>query len=161
MTGLLESLSVCLYAAGALLMAAAAAVYKKNGLYEYHCLMQGRAVREKSPAGGAVRPARKDIGKAAYRKRGTQAGKSSPPVVYRDPAREMPETRTQVLDGSSDTALLEKESGITPVKAQQVPGSRAWGRPSARFRVTKSEVVVHTDKAISRPAGKKGERDEA
>ena len=36
MTGVFESISLCLYAAGALLLAAAATVYKKNGLYDYY-----------------------------------------------------------------------------------------------------------------------------
>ena len=45
MTGIYESLSVCLYAAGAALLAAAAAVYKRNGLYEYYCLMHGKPVK--------------------------------------------------------------------------------------------------------------------
>ena len=47
MTGIYESISVCLYAAGAALMTAAAVVYKRNGLYEYYCLMHGKPVKAK------------------------------------------------------------------------------------------------------------------
>ena len=46
MTGVFESISLCLYAAGALLLAAAATVYKKNGLYEYYCLIHGRPAKK-------------------------------------------------------------------------------------------------------------------
>ena len=57
MTGIYESISVCLYAAGAALMTAAAVVYKRNGLYEYYCLMHGKPVKAKKTNDTAERPA--------------------------------------------------------------------------------------------------------
>ena len=154
MIGIYESLSACLYAAGAALLAAAAAVYKRNGLYEYYCLMHGKPVKGRGKEKTAGGPARRVTGKAASATRDVR--KQENPV----PARpERHEGGTQVLDGSSDTTLLGKERG-TVKTMPPAQGGRRWGRPTGKFRVTKSEVVIHTDKDIRVRAGTKGEKDE-
>ena len=154
MIGIYESLSVCLYAAGAALLAAAAAVYKRNGLYEYYCLMHGKPVKGRGKEKTLGRPARRITGKAASATRDVR--KQENPVSARP---ERHEGGTQVLDGSSDTMLLGKERG-TVKTMPPAQGGRTWGRPTGKFRVTKSEVVIHTDKDIRLRAGTKGEKDE-
>ena len=67
---------------------------------------------------------------------------------------------TRVLGGSCDTTLLGRESGAEGKTVKPVRDNRTWGRPTGKFRVTKSEVAIHTNRAIRVRAGTKGEKDE-
>ena len=154
MTGIYESLSVCLYAAGAALLAAAAAVYKRNGLYEYYCLMHGKPVKAKRAGSAAEKSSVRNMDTGTSRAGAVQSQESPGPA---QPERH--EGGTQVLDGSSDTMLLGKERG-TVKTMPPAQGGRTWGRPTGKFRVTKSEVVIHTDRDIRLRVGTKGEKDE-
>ena len=154
MTGIYESLSACLYAAGAALLAAAAAVYKRNGLYEYYCLMHGKPVKAKRAGSAAEKSSVRNMDTGTSRAGAVQSQESPGPA---QPERH--EGGTQVLDGSSDTMLLGKERG-TVKTMPPAQGGRRWGRPTGKFRVTKSEVVIHTDRDIRLRAGTKGEMDE-
>ena len=144
MTIIYGSLSVCLYAAGAVLLTAAAVVYKRNGLYEYYCLKHGKPVR--------ARGAEKTVGRPAVRNKHT--GVSQVEDVQKQ------EGGTRVLDGSCDTTLLGRESGAEGKTVKPVRDSRTWGRPTGKFLVTKSEVAIHTDRSIVTRTGIEGEKDE-
>ena len=160
MTIIYGSLSICLYAAGASLLTAAAVVYKRNNLYEYYCLKHGKPVR----AGGAE----KTIGRLVVRNKYTGASRvedvqkqeDTPQVRTGRMELQKQEGGTRVLGGSCDTTLLGKESGAEGKTAESAQGGRTWGRPTGKFRVTKSEVVIHTNRAIRVRAGTKGEKDE-
>ena len=160
MTIIYGSLSVCLYAAGAVLLTAAAVVYKRNGLYEYYCLKHGKPVR--------ARGAEKTVGRPAVRNMYTGASwvedvqKLEDTLQVRTGRAELQEQEggTRVLGGSCDTTLLGRESGAEGKTVKPVRDSRTWGRPTGKFRVTKSEVVIHTNRAIRVRAGTKGEKDE-
>ena len=160
MTIIYGSLSVCLYAAGAALLTAAAVVYKRNGLYEYYCLKHGKPVR----AGGAE----KTVGRPAVRNMYTGASwvedvqklEDTPQVRTGRAELQEQEGGTRVLGGSCDTTLLGRESGAEGKTAESAQGGCTWGRPTGKFRVTKSEVVIHTNRAIRVRAGTKGEKDE-
>ena len=160
MTIIYGSLSVCLYAAGAALLTAAAVVYKRNGLYEYYCLKHGKPVR----AGGAE----KTVGRPAVRNMYTGASwvedvqklEDTPQVRIGRAELQEQEGGTRVLGGSCDTTLLGRESGAEGKTAESAQGGCTWGRPTGKFRVTKSEVVIHTNRAIRVRAGTKGEKDE-
>lgn len=160
MTIIYGSLSGCLYAAGAVFLITAAVVYKRNGLYEYYCLKHGKPVR----AGGAE----KTIGRLVVRNKHTGASRvedvqkqeDTPQVRTGRAELQKQEGGTRVLDGSCDTTLLGRESGADGKTAKPVRGGRTWGRPTGKFRVTKSEMVIHTDKTIRVRAGTKGEKDE-
>ena len=161
MTGVFESISLCLYAAGALLLAAAATVYKKNGLYEYYCLIHGRPAKKEGTAGNTKGLVSRKRKRNAFRSSEAGAGGNSPPVEKRGMYREKTERGTQVLDGKADTVLLENKNGAAGMCAEKTEENRVWTEPSERFKVTKSEVVVHTDKTIGARTATKGETDEA
>ena len=160
MTGIYGSLSICLYAAGAALLTAAAVVYKRNNLYEYYCLKHGKPVR----AGGAE----KTIGRPAVRNMYTGASwvedvqklEDTPQVRTGRAELQEKEDGTRVLDGSCDTTLLGRERGADGKTVKPAQDGRTWGMPTGKFRVTKSEVVIHTNRAIRVRAGTKGEKDE-
>ena len=160
MTIIYGSLSVCLYAAGAVLLTAAAVVYKRNGLYEYYCLKHGKPVR----AGGAEktvgRPAVRNMYTGASWVEDVQKQEDTPQVRTGRAELQEQEGGTRVLGGSCDTTLLGRESGAEGKTAKPVRGSRTWGRPTGKFRVTKSEVVIHTDRSIVTRTGIEGEKDE-
>ena len=160
MTGIYGSLSICLYAAGAALLTAAAVVYKRNNLYEYYCLKHGKPVR----AGGAE----KTIGRLVVRNKHTGASRvedvqkqeDTPQVRTGRMELQKQEGGTRVLDGSCDTTLLGRESGAEGKTVKPVRDNRTWGRPTGKFRVTKSEVAIHTDRTIMARTGIEGEKDE-
>ena len=160
MAGIFETLSLCLYGAGVLLLTGSAAVFKRNGLYEYYCLIHGRLVKKEETG--------ESTGVSHHRRRrqktfgGSQdnAGKTSLPEGKRRPPREKPERGTQVLDGRNDTVLLERENGAAGENSEKTEENHVWAGPSGRFRVIKSEVVVHTDKIIGARTATKGETDE-
>ena len=160
MTGIYGSLSLCLYAAGAALLTAAAVVYKRNNLYEYYCLKHGKPVR----AGGAE----KTIGRLVVRNKHTGASRvedvqkqeDTPQVRTGRAELQEKEDGTRVLDGSCDTTLLGRERGADGKTVKPAQDGRTWGRPTGKFRVTKSEVAIHTNRAIRVRAGTKGEKDE-
>ena len=160
MTGIYESISVCLYAAGAALMTAAAVVYKRNGLYEYYCLMQGKPVKTKKTNDTAERPAVRtmDTGTTLIKDVQVQDNHARVRATRAEPG--IQEVGTQVLDGGDDTTLLGKESCAENKRAEYAQGRRTWGKPTGEFRVTKSEVVIHTDRDIGVRTGTKGEKDE-
>ena len=160
MTIIYGSLSVCLYAAGAALLTAAAVVYKRNGLYEYYCLKHGKPVK----AGGAE----KTVGRPAVRNMYTGASwvedvqklEDTPQVRTGRAELQEKEDGTRVLDGSCDTTLLGRERGADGKTVKPAQDGRTWGMPTGKFLVTKSEVVIHTDRTIRERAGTKGEKDE-
>ena len=160
MTIIYGSLSVCLYAAGAVLLTAAAVVYKRNGLYEYYCLKHGKPVR--------ARGAEKTVGRPAVRNKHTgvsqvedvQKQEDTPQVRTGRMELQKQEGGTRVLDGSCDTTLLGRESGAEGKTVKPVRDNRTWGRPTGKFRVTKSEVAIHTDRTIMARTGIEGEKDE-
>ena len=160
MTGIYESISVCLYAAGAVLMTAAAVVYKRNGLYEYYCLMHGKPVKAKKTNDTAERPAVRtmDTGTTLIKDVQVQENHARVRATRAEPG--IQEVGTQVLDGGDDTTLLGKESCAENKRAEYAQGGRTWGKPTGEFRVTKSEVVIHTDRDIRVRTGTKGEKDE-
>ena len=160
MTGIYEALSACLYVAGAALLIAAAAVYKRNGLYEYYCLMHGKPVKAKKTGSAAGRPAVRNMDTGTSRIKDVQSQENHARVWIGRVKPGAQEGGTQVLDGSADTALLGKESSAENRTAEPARGNRKWGRPTGKFRVTKSEVVIHTDRDIRVRAGTKGEKDE-
>ena len=160
MTGIYESISVCLYAAGAALMTAAAVVYKRNNLYEYYCLKQGKPVRARGAEKTVGRPAVRNMYTGASWVEDVQKQEDTPQVRTGRAELQEQEGGTRVLGGSCDTTLLGKESGAEGKTAESAQGGRTWGRPTGKFRVTKSEVVIHTNRAIRVRAGTKGEKDE-
>ncbi|MBQ9031193.1 MAG: hypothetical protein IJ106_07045, partial [Parasporobacterium sp.] len=62
--------------------------------------------------------------------------------------------------GRNDTVLLERENGAAGENSEKTEENHVWAGPSGRFRVIKSEVVVHTDKIIGARTATKGETDE-
>ena len=160
MTIIYGSLSVCLYAAGSALLTAAAVVYKRNGLYEYYCLKHGKPVRARGAEKTVGRLAVRNLYGGASRVKDVQKLGDTTQVWIGRMELHKQEGGTRVLDGSCDTTLLGRERGADGKTAKPVRGSRTWGRPTGKFRVTKSEVVIHTDRTIRVRAGTKGEKDE-
>ena len=160
MTGIYGSLSICLYAAGAALLTAAAVVYKRNGLYEYYCLKHGKPVRARGAEKAEGRPAVRNMYAGTSRVNDVHTHRAPSPVRSGRGELQEKEGGTQVLDGSSDTTLLGRESGADGKTVKPVRDSRTWGRPTEKFRVTKSEVVIHTDRTIVTRTGIEGEKDE-
>ena len=160
MTIIYGSLSVCLYAAGAVLLTAAAVVYKRNGLYEYYCLKHGKPVRARGAEKVEGRPAVRNMHTGTSRFKDVQKLEDITQVQTGRMELQKQEDGTRVLDGSCDTTLLGRESGADRKTVKPVRDNRTWGRPTGKFRVTKSEVVIHTNRAIRVRAGTKGEKDE-
>lgn len=160
MTIIYGSLSVCLYAAGAVLLTAAAVVYKRNGLYEYYCLKHGKPVRARGAEKVEGRPAVRNMHTGTSWVEDVQKLEDTLQVRTGRAELQEQEGGTRVLGGSCDTTLLGRESGAEGKTVKPVRDSRTWGRPTGKFRVTKSEVAIHTDRTIRDRAGTKGEKDE-
>lgn len=141
MIEIVVNLSTAFYIAGTVLLAAAAVVYKKNGLYRYSVLMQelsGKRKHVKKP----LSPGN---------------GKGAADVTKKKPNIETPthkdDNPTIVLDGSTDTTLL-KDRGERPPK-EEVTSNRVWGKPAVKFVLKASEMITYEQDSPN-----KGEKDE-
>ena len=135
-------------------------MYKRNGLYEYYCLEHGKPVRARGAEKAEGRPVVRNMYTDASRVKDVQKLGDTTQVRIGRMELHKQEGGTRVLGGSCDTTLLGRESGAEGKTVKPVRDSRTWGRPTGKFRVTKSEVVIHKDRAIRVRAGTKGEKDE-
>lgn len=143
MTGATEYLSIMsaiLYAAGAALFAAAAAVYIRNNLGEYRSFLKG-------PSGAdALRPLRR-----AGNRKNTVNDKVKKEMPSKQPANDNADVDTSVHDGNDDTRLLQ-DTGKKNREQAATPG-RIWGKPTGKFKVVADETVTNAGTA-------RGETDE-
>lgn len=127
-------MSTALYAVGVAMYIAAAIVFGRNNLYEYFLLMRGIAAK------------RRHEGKEAVPQKQTTSVKGKTRSEENSGADIEKTTRqesglTGVLDGSDETSTLNARTARDDVKETQ---NRSWGKPTKRFKVTASEVVIHT-----------------
>lgn len=127
-------MSTALYAVAAAMYIAAAIVFGRNNLYEYFLLMRGITAK------------RRHEGKETIPQKQTISEKGKPGREENCDADIEITTRqesglTGVLDGSDETSILNKSTARRDVKETQ---NRIWGKPTKRFKVTASEVVIHT-----------------
>lgn len=127
-------MSTALYAVGAAMYIAAAIVFSKNNLYEYFLLMRGIAAKRRHEEKEAVPKTQ-----STSEKERTESEENSGTDTEKTTRQES--GLTGVLDGSDETSILNKSTARRDVKETQ---NRIWGKPTKRFKVTASEVVIHT-----------------